>query len=236
MDAVYSGQAGTLAFLEGAEVRVHRASNFDSEITIGREGAAYLFQGCNDIVVLRGAQPDLARTRFMLAWEADRALRLILLSLEPEGEGELRVEAADCLESLLSKKETIASIENELYSRALPQDTDVQFLANSSKWPIATKLITNVVRHQPSIIEYRRAWDELANTLFEDGKKLDFEERAIRLGAFRILASTDSEVDRNFAILACYKALSSLPNAREIVTEWTKRFRIPASRHSVFFA
>lgn len=232
MDAVYSGQAGTLAFLEGAEVRVLRANHLDSEFAISREGAAYLFQGCNDIVVLRGTRPDLARAQFMLAWEADRALRLILICLEPEAEGELRVEAADCLESLLSKKETVASVENELYSRPLPQDADVEFLSNSSKWPIAAKLIADVVSHQPSIIEYRRAWDDLASTLFEDSKKLDFEERAIRLGAFRILASADAG-SRNFAVLACYKALSSLPNARAIVTEWTKPFKSPLSRRPI---
>ena len=34
MDAVYSGQAGTLAFLEGAEVRVLRANHLDSEFAI----------------------------------------------------------------------------------------------------------------------------------------------------------------------------------------------------------
>jgi tetratricopeptide (TPR) repeat protein len=233
VDAVFSGQAGTLAFIEGSEVRVHRVNNFDSEITIGREGAAYLFQGCNDIVVLRGVQREVARAQFYAAWESDRALRLILLTLDPEEGSELRMEAADCLETILPKNESKLFVENELYSRPLPRDTDVELLT-SSRWPLATELITRVVAQQTSITQIRKAWDELPIAAFEHGKKRDFEEHAIRKGAFRILSSIDlANEDPNLAILSCYKVLSSLPNARTIVSEWTRELRRPGSRPTI---
>src|SRR5262249_939027 len=155
-------------------------SNFDSKITIGREGAAYLFQGCNDIVVLRGVQREEAvRAKFYIAWESDRALRLLLLSLDPEEDSELRIEAADCLETLLQKHEAKLFVENQLYSRPMPADTDVALLTSSAR-PLASDLITRIVERQPSISRIRKAWDGLPIAIFENGKKRDFEEHAIR--------------------------------------------------------
>jgi tetratricopeptide (TPR) repeat protein len=234
MDAVYSGQAGTLAFLEGSEARVHRGVNFDIEIAIGREGAAYLFQGCNDVVVLRGTRADLARAQYLGAWEADRALRLMLLILDLEVDTDLRLEAADCVETLLQKNEAVLFIENQLYSRAMPKESDVQFLSSASRWPTAAGLIAKITSQQSSIIEVREAWDELPPLLFEDGSKIEFEENAIARGAFRVLASAPPAVgDRNLAVLNCYKALSSLPNARTVVSEWTRTFKGATSRSRI---
>ena len=231
MDAVYSGQAGTLALLEGAEVRVVRAGNLEYDFVIGREGAAYLFQGCNDLEVLRGVQPELARARFVAAWEADRALRLILIAIDSGEESGLREEAADWLESLLRKEEAIVFVENRLCSNPLPDGADAAFFSTTSRWPIATALMASIVGRRASITEHRDAWDRLPIELFEDGKKADFEERAIRMGAFRILASVDPvSGESNLAILSCHKALSSLPNERAIVSEWTRNFRREGSK------
>jgi tetratricopeptide (TPR) repeat protein len=237
VDAVFSGQAGTLAFIEGSELRVHHVSGIDSEITIAREDASYLFQGCNDTVLLRGVQQEFALAQLTTAWEADRALRLMLLSVDPEEGLELRIEAADCLESLLSKEESKLFIENQLYSHRLPRETDLKFFTTTSKWPIAAKLIDRVVRQQATIIEVRKAWDELPIELFDNGNigKVDFEENAIRKGAFRILASFIGlpNDDPNLVILNCHQALSSLPNARTVVSEWTQSFKRPRSKRII---
>jgi hypothetical protein len=150
MDAVYSGQAGVMALLEGAEARVRRADDFDSEFVIGREGVAYLFRGCTDVVLVKGAQEDALRVPFEDAWEADRALRLFLISLDPEEDRDLRTEAADCLENLLEKRTTRTFIEDEFYSRKLPADTDCEYLSTSHRWKLSYRriLVTDWVRRQ----------------------------------------------------------------------------------------
>ena len=58
MDAVYSGQAGVIAFIEGAEARVRDANSLEIEMTIGREGVGYLFAGCRDIVLVKGIRQN----------------------------------------------------------------------------------------------------------------------------------------------------------------------------------
>jgi len=44
VDALFSGQAGLMALLEGAEARVLRADDFDFEIRIGREASDISFK------------------------------------------------------------------------------------------------------------------------------------------------------------------------------------------------
>jgi tetratricopeptide (TPR) repeat protein len=211
---------------------VHRVSDLESEIKIAREDTTYLFDGCNDVVVLRGVQRGVAFERFSAAWKADRALRLTLLSLDREQDNDIRIEGADCLELLLSNMESKLFVENQVYSQPLPRDADTDFLT-SSRWPIAGALIVKAVRQQSRIKEVREAWNGLSTKLFGDELKTDFEEQAIKKGAFLILGSLDPEADPNIAILSCYQVLSSLPNAREIVSEWTKGFRRPGSKPTI---
>jgi tetratricopeptide (TPR) repeat protein len=221
MDAVFSGQAGTLAFLQGADVRVHRQSGL--EFSISREGLSYLFEGCNDVVLLLGTTEEIAREQYENAWEADRSLRLTLIAIDPEEDPDLRKEAADYLEPILESVSARTFVENELYAHLLPVEADLDFIHD--KWPHAQRMLQDVLSQQSVIRAYRDAWDRLGPEFFEKLEKADFEERAIRRGAFRVLASADLRgLDRNVAILECYKALHSLPNGRSIVSEWTKEF------------
>jgi len=232
MDAILSGQAGTLVFLEGAEARVVRLSD-DSEFMIAREGVNYLFQGCNDVVVARRVSEQAARSQLEAAWVSDRALRMLLIALDMEEDSELRDEAADALEELLIDSAAKIYVENQLYSRRLPDEADPQFLKKADRWPATTELIQNLIIRQDSVILHRQTWDELSDELFDEGKAR-FEEEAINRGAFRMLASLDAEArDPNIAILECHNALRTLPNSRQIVTEWTKGFRRPGIRHEI---
>jgi tetratricopeptide (TPR) repeat protein len=234
LDAIYSGQAGIMALLEGAEARVRRAEDFDSEYMIGREGVSYLFQGCTDIVIVKGAREDALRADFLDAWEADRALRLLLISLDAEEDRNLRAEAADCLENLLAKTTTRIFIENELYSRMLPEDADSEFLSDTKRWKLVSEMIAEIKNNQTSIGQRRGEWDKLPSNLFADEDKTRFEEHAIRSGAFRYLASADSNSrDRNLAIFDCYKALGGVPNFRAVVREWTVDFRRPGVKRLI---
>src|SRR5271168_2735130 len=92
---------------------IRRASNFNEEIILPRETAEYLFHSCNDIVFLRGVKQELAENKFLVAWEADRALRLLLISLDVEEDAEIRFEAATWLETVLQKEEIQTFIQNQ---------------------------------------------------------------------------------------------------------------------------
>src|SRR5258708_8879428 len=198
-------------------------------MTLAREGVAYLFQGCNDIVVAPEIGEEVARSRLEEAWEDDRALRLLLIALDVEEDSDLRIEAADCVEDMLQNANALRFIEDQLYSQALPEEADPHFLMEH-QWPRIADLLRRVVEKQPFIILHRQSWNILPAELFEEGKA-DFEEKAIAKGAFRILASLDPATkDPNIAILACHAALRSLPNAREIVSRWTKNFKRQGSK------
>ncbi|WP_316187708.1 MULTISPECIES: tetratricopeptide repeat protein [unclassified Bradyrhizobium] len=224
MDAVLSGQAAALIFLQGAEARVVRLGD-RSEILVRREDAGYVLQGCNDAVFRTRVTESEARSQLEDAWEDDRALRLSLIALDLEEESDLRNEAADCLEELIGISHAKRFVENRLYSQVLPSDADPTFLRDPERWPLVSDLIQDLVAKQASIELHRRAWDDLREELFAEGKPA-FEEEAIRRGAFRVLASVDpTKTDPNIAIFECYGILRSLPNSREIVSEWTRHFK-----------
>src|SRR5438034_8761074 len=106
MVAIYSGQAGVLAFVQGAEADVIRTSD-EVNFNIRREEVSYLFQGCNDVAVANEVSKQQAHNSFRIAWQNDRALRLLLISIDIEEESELRLEAADCAEELLADERAV---------------------------------------------------------------------------------------------------------------------------------
>lgn len=63
MDAVYSGQAGALALVEGASVCVLRGTD-DVESLIAYENLSYLFVSSTDTAILRGTSEQIARKAF----------------------------------------------------------------------------------------------------------------------------------------------------------------------------
>ena len=180
MDVVISGQAGTLAYLEGANVRFVRAAALESEFEIGREGASYLFQGVNDAIFTRGVDREFALAKLERAWESDRALRLLLIALEIEEELELRVEASDCLEDILKHAEVLTFVANQMYSQALPRDADPLLLQDEARWPLLAKFTGELIGKQNAVLLHRGAWDNLPPSLFQDFDKSGFEEHAIR--------------------------------------------------------
>ncbi|WP_346295144.1 tetratricopeptide repeat protein [Rhodopseudomonas sp. P1] len=225
MDAIYSGQSATLAFLEGAEVRVHR-SNID-EFTIAREGLCYLYRGSNDAVFLRGVTEAEAQRQFELSWRKDRALRLTLIAIDPEEAEDLQRDALDCLEELITNDQVVQFIENQLYSRPFPADVELEHILSCPSWPLTAKMLRDALTQQAAIRERREAWDALDASLFDKIEKDIFEEQAILRGAFRILSSTDlTGTNHNVAILECYRILASLPNARSVVSKWTHDFKL----------
>jgi tetratricopeptide (TPR) repeat protein len=226
MDVIYSGQSATMALIQGADVQVVRAGRPDLVLTIAREGVSYLFQTSRDLVVSRDARPEEVSEQFATACNADRALRLLLIALDPEEETDLREEAADCANELIENRNVTTFLENEFYSKPMPAESDIRFFADSDKRYRASVLISNILRRQAAIERHRRAWDQLPELLFRDGKKAAFEEQAIKKGAFRLLACLDpTKEDPNTAILGVLRTLSPLPNSRAVVTEWTKDFK-----------
>ena len=212
-------------------MRVVRASVPDKEIEIAREGLSYLFEGCNDLTIYKSAKSEKAKSEFKISWESDRALRLVLILLDPEEPADVRVEAAICAEGLFSTERVILAVANQLYSRPLPVYADLEVATQGTDWPKLKKLIVEIFERQSLISIQRATWDSLSNKLFEDDDRIYFEEAAIRFGAFRILSMVDPQSDkRNFAIMECHKILASLPNARTIVTEWTKNLRKPGTK------
>lgn len=234
MDAVYSGQAGVLALIEGANVRIRRADDFDCEMAVAREEFGYLFDGCTDVVAVKAAREDSLKRPFLEAWEADRGLRLFLISLDPEEDDEVRSDAATLLEGLLSKTSTRIFIENELYSQVLPAEADHEFLGRSEQWKSVTQLISEILVNQNSIQVQRAKWDSLPLSLFDNERKYAFEEEAIRRGAFRKLASVDfASGNRNLAIFDCYRLLADVPNSREVINHWISDFKVPIIRKEI---
>jgi tetratricopeptide (TPR) repeat protein len=227
MDAIFSGQAGALALIEGADVRLLRSLD-ERVVRIDWSNVGHIFRWSTDTVVQRGTREEIARTQFAAAWRNDRALRLSLLAIDPEEEFDIRVEAANLIESFYEDETVLVHVSNQFYSRPLPQESDLSCFLGDLKliqWPNATKFFSRLVSHQPMIQRQRSAWDKLPASLFLDLSKPIFEEAAINLGAFRILGSVSPDSDPNLAIFDCYNLLRSLPNARDVITQWTAEFR-----------
>lgn len=246
MDAIISGRAG-VAFLVEGEV----LSSFDVEdptTLLPRRPAdlRLIFGEAPDLQFLEGVDYAEAARHLERAFNCASALDLALILFDPQLTDDVRDDAADELERLLSDPPVVEYLENILYGRPLPAAADIAGAlarCEGGRLPTLSATLQIIEGYQPAIRAVCAAWDNLPAKLFGgDEQKSEFQHVAVREGLFRRLAleaarGPHARVSDFILRSSLNHSITSLSHYREVLQQWIRPFRphtaAPSVRHEV---
>jgi hypothetical protein len=187
MDALISAQAGTALLIQGPNLASIHAGSPNRTIPRRAEEAHLLFGEARDLHVLEGVDRDEVVRRLTREVDSAEALQLSLILLDPELSAEIRSEAAEELDSLLTEEECREGVERILFAHPLPQEADLSgVLVCSEQTPRVQDLLGRLADLQPAIAEVWRTWIALPDSLFASpAKRQRFQAALVREGLFR---------------------------------------------------
>lgn len=225
MKAIMSGRASAYATCEDRHWSLHRLHR--EAVPIGDGDLERIFGPGPDVVRLDADRVEIAR-RFQTEWAKDRALRILLILLDPAEKVDGLQELAALLDPLLAETHVRRHIESQLFHQPLPSEAELDRAIDITRnLPQAEALVRSIANRQGAVTQVRQAFDGIDEALFGDGEaKAEFMEHAINAGAFRelVLAANENSV-ADAGIMNAHQALARVRNARNIVTAWTSRLR-----------
>jgi tetratricopeptide (TPR) repeat protein len=244
MDAIISGRAGVAFLVEG---EVFKSFDVEDPTTLLPRRAAdlrLLFGEASDLEFFEDVDYPAAARHLERAFNCASALDLALILFDPELTDNVRDDAVEELERLLSEKPVADYLENVLYARPLPAASDLAgALARCAegRLPKLSEVLQLLEGYQPSIRAVRAAWDVLPTQLFGgEQQKSDFQHAAVREGLFRqlvieVASGPRAHVGNFFVRAGTNHAITSLRNYREVIQHWTSPFHThttaPRIRH-----
>lgn len=225
MDAYLSGECGRALLVQGNEAFILDIDALDEPLSVPIGFAFNAFGNANDTIELKGTSREVVLKRLNEEWARDRALRLSLILLDDEEYIEIKEAAASVLVELLEKANALGYVKRRLYARPLPHRADIQTALSIVNPSSSVGSFMNALAiAQPTIAQYRAAWDELAPELFADSDARErIEAYLIDSGAFSALVDSSGDPSlTNDVLFNCYRDLNKEKNYREIVTTWTK--------------
>ena len=230
MDAVISGRAGMALLIDGDSLMSFDVDEPETLLPRRHADLRFLFGEATDLQFIEDIDRSRAEQELERAFNENAALDLALIVLDAELPGEVRNEAAEALNDILSDSRIVERLENVLYGRPLPSDADLTgALAASASAPNLLVLLQRLEARQPAIREVCKAWDEIPPEAFGgQEEQAQFQSIAVRDGLFRQLAiECDGEAQGERLLIDSLRNpdIRKLRNHREILQLWTARFR-----------
>jgi tetratricopeptide (TPR) repeat protein len=227
MDSLVSAVAARVVFIQGEEVSFIEAEKPTSQIPTTISAVPYLLADAYDVVSLRDTNVGESLDLLLKGWNADRALRMLDILLDLESPHDETKEAARFFSDLIANEATKNQVKNRAFAVALPNQVKLSAFVDRLDDSTATLMfVTELFEAQDKITKVRSAWEMVPDNKF--GSRVDrakFEAAAISSGVFRrLVESIGDETALKSAVLDCYLALREEPNARSIVSDWTKEF------------
>lgn len=229
MDAIYSGRAAAIAFVEGNDCHVAHFGREPEALALQFGALKYIFGDVDDAVHIRRTTKEKAREAFEGAVRDDSCVRLALILLDDEESEDLRRDVAVELATIAATDDARRAIRNVLFSSVLPAKMSLDAISVLAKDNIVIRdLFADLESHARDIAAVVSSWNALSIDIFESSiAKERFRGVARQRGAFRILVeavhSGGKAVD--YATFELLSKLRDLPNFRAIVGEWTSTFR-----------
>lgn len=104
MDAYVSGQAGIAAILRDDDILVKHADNQEYTYRAHLGELGHLFQGCSDVKLIQSENEEGIVEVLDFSYRADRAMRLSYILLDPYESMDIRIDAAEVPDKLLSDR------------------------------------------------------------------------------------------------------------------------------------
>src|SRR5256714_2393261 len=234
MDAVISGRAGKALLLDVESLKSFGV-DAPSEIVSRRQSdLPYLFGEAQDLRVIENADVESVKQALQHDCDFNWALDLTLISLDAELPDDIRKEAIEGLDELLSDSRVVERLEGILYARPLPEDADLVGaikLCNEVRSSNASALLRSFGQCQLLIYQVSQAWDTIPTKIFVDyERQVEFQQVAAREGLFRSLVTvrqTKSPISTFLLNAGLNESIKQLPNYRQVLQHWASPFRQP---------
>ncbi len=112
MDSLVSAVAARVVFIEGEEVRFVEADEPTRQIATTLSAVPYLLADAYDVVTLRNTTSEESFSLLLGSWNADRALRMLDIVLDPDSAHDETEEAARFLSDFIADEATKIQVEN----------------------------------------------------------------------------------------------------------------------------
>ncbi len=191
MNAVISARGGLAVLIDGDRLLLIRGDAPRQHIPIRPDDLPLFLEGLGDLRCEEDVSPDEAASLLLAAQEADQALHLALIMLDPELSPSARIEAIAVLEELFADNVVAHHLRAVLHAQPLPASADVGGalrLSEGGQKRAVAAFCEELRRLQPIIRDVRLAWEAIAPEIFGPSEGRDACHRlAIVEGLFRDL-------------------------------------------------
>lgn len=229
MNALISGRTGRALIVDGESLASFDVG--DPSILIPRHigELPFLFGDAVNLRVIEDSDIDTIRRELQHSHDCESAMDLTLISLDPELSNEIRREAIEDLEGLLSNSVVFEYVESIFYGSPLPKSADIEGAidcCNKAKSANTLDFLQRVKNHQPSISEVNQAWDAIPTEVFGGPEqRSQFMHQAVVEGLFRSLALMRARpITADSLFIRAGLNIQALPNYHEILRRWFEPF------------
>lgn len=218
--------------LDGDQLKSIHADAIDTPVPRQPADLPFLFGEGTDLQFLENVTSDGVATHLRYARDRNEALQLLLILLDAELSQDVRQEAANVLEELLSTDEVAQHLLRVLYAQPLPDNADLAGALACCKMGSAKSaqdFFDALTNFQPIIREVRLAWDAIPDAAFGSAEvRAQYHTAVVRDGVFRDLVMTiakSQDVDRFKARSLQRPLVEILPELQLILQLWISPLR-----------
>lgn len=228
MQALISGQAARVVFIEGTSIWYINADDPNEKNEISRSALSNIFGTATDVERIDVKEPKDAFGPLLEKYNLDRGVQMLDIALNQGFEVELREEAAELFTELIESNSAKKMINKYVFASYNTDNlsVDEEFEGVFSDNKIFIDYVSELSAHQVHILALEEALSKSfqANGI-ETELAEEFRARSIEAGVFADLVRAKSNGEAiNSAIMNIYIALSDIQNSRQIIVGWTKPF------------
>ncbi|HXM50420.1 MAG TPA: tetratricopeptide repeat protein [Pyrinomonadaceae bacterium] len=231
MNAVISGTAGRALLVDGKSLMSFDVDDPSKLVVRQQSDLPYLFGEGRDLRVIEHSDIESIARELEAESNLALALDLTLISLDEELEEDIRRDALQDLDELLSN-DLRDSLEGILYARPLPDERDLigsLKFCEKSHLPNSFALLEGLERRQPLIEKVSAVWDVIPTKVFGgDEQRSYFQQIAVQRGLFRLLVIAlehQSGIPKFLLNAGLDSAVQQLRNYRQVLQAWSASFR-----------
>jgi tetratricopeptide (TPR) repeat protein len=230
-NAIVSGRSRRALLIDGQSLRSFELDDSVVVVSRTRLDLPFLFGDASDLRTLGNATAETVERKLQEDSDFTLALDLVLISLDQELSKDLRQEALEGLADLFVEKAILDRIENVLYSKPLPEDSDLPgalLLVSSEPTSAIVQFLGRLRDYQLLIARVEQAWEAIPQETFgsEDNRKI-FREAALEQGLARALVTLEASASTSTFLLKAglNPSIKGLPNHRQVLQAWIAPFR-----------
>ena len=231
MNAIISGRSRRALLIDGQSLRSFELDDSAVAVSRTRLDLPFLFGDASDLRTIENATAQTVERKLREDSDFTLALDLVLISFDQELSEDLRQEALEGLAELFAEKTILDRVENVLYSKPLPEDSDLPgalSLVSSDQTSTIVQFLGRLRDYQLLITRVDQAWEAIPKETFGgEGNRKIFRVAALEEGLARTLVTLEASASTFTFLLKAglNPSIQRLPNHRQVLQAWIAPFR-----------